>query len=341
MPSTSSKKSFLILFILIILGVSATLYWLKAIHPYETTDNAYLKAHVSLISPKESGYVTAVSFEDNQVVHAGDVLVTIDDQDFQAEVDGMQAQLAMERARIQTLEAHKRTQMAKIEQESASIQAAEAELRRATQDLQRFDNLADEGAIAQQTRDTAAAVHSQSRAQWMKMQSSKQEAQDQLTTWDMEIQETRARIQAAEARLALARIRLANTRITAPMTGIIGNRSVQLGQLVKPGSVLAYLIPSEDIFVEGNFKETQIAAMKPGQPVEIHVDAYPDRQFEGVIDSFSPASGSEFSLLPPENATGNFTKIVRRIPVKIRFNAGADLSLLKPGLSAVVKVKVR
>lgn len=341
MPSNSSKKSFVILFILIILGLSAMLYWLKAIHPYETTDNAYLKAHVSLISPKESGYVTAVLFEDNQAVKAGDLLVTIDDRDFLAEVAKMQAQLTMEQARIQTLEAHKRTQTAKIQQETANIQAAEAELRRADQDLQRFNNLAEEGAVSAQTRDTAAAVHSQSRAQLTKMQSSKQEAQDQLTTWDMEIQETRARIQAAEAHLSLARIQLANTHIIAPMAGMIGNRSVQLGQLVKPGSVLAYLIPTQDVFVEANFKETQIAAMRPGQTVEIHIDAYPDQHFEGVIDSFAPASGSEFSLLPPENATGNFTKIVRRIPVKIRFNAGTDLSPLKPGLSTVVKVKVR
>ena len=158
---------------------------------------------------------------------------------------------------------------------------------------------------------------------------------------DAQIEETRARVKAAEANLELARIDLANTRITAPMAGIIGNRSVQVGQLVKPGSVLSYLIPTDGLFVEANFKETQIAKMQPGQPVEIKIDAYPDQVFKGSMDSFAPASGSEFSLLPPENATGNFTKIVRRVPVKISFAPGTDLSRLRPGLSTVIKVKVR
>ena len=126
----------------------------------------------------------------------------------------------------------------------------------------------------------------------------------------------------------------------APIAGVIGNRSVQVGQLVKPGSVLAYLIPTDGLFVEANFKETQIDRMRPGQPVDILIDAYPGNRFEGTVDSFSPASGSEFSLLPPENATGNFTKIVRRVPVKIRFRPGTDLRRLKPGLSTVVKVRV-
>ncbi len=134
---------------------------------------------------------------------------------------------------------------------------------------------------------------------------------------------------------------LANTRILAPIAGIIGNRSVQVGQLVKPGSALAYLIPVEELFVEANFKETQIADMLPGQAVEMKIDAYPEQTFDGAVDSFAPASGSEFSMLPPENATGNFTKIVRRIPVKILFRSDNDLSLLRPGLSAAVKVKVR
>jgi len=157
---------------------------------------------------------------------------------------------------------------------------------------------------------------------------------------DTQIQETRARVKAAEANLELARIDLANTRITAPMAGIIGNRSVQVGQLIKPGSVLGHLIPAKGLFVEANFKENQIARMQPGQPVEIRIDAYPDQVFEGVLDSFAPASGSEFSLLPPENATGNFTKIVRRVPVKIAFKPDGDLSQLRPGLSTVIKVKV-
>ena len=125
------------------------------------------------------------------------------------------------------------------------------------------------------------------------------------------------------------------------MAGIIGNRSVQVGQLVKPGNVLAYLIPADGLFVEANFKETQIENIRPGLPVEIEVDAFPDEHFKGRVDSLAPASGSEFSLLPPENATGNFTKIVRRVPVKIAFELGADLGKLRPGMSATAKVRVQ
>ena len=134
---------------------------------------------------------------------------------------------------------------------------------------------------------------------------------------------------------------MAHTRLLAPIAGTLGNRSVQVGQLVQPGAVLAFLVPRDDYFVEANFKETQLANMRDGQPVEIEIDAYPQRALRGVIDSTAPASGAEFSIMPPENATGNFTKIVRRVPVKIRFDTDSQIDGLKPGLSCVVKVRVR
>jgi membrane fusion protein (multidrug efflux system) len=335
----SSKKIFIIALVLAA-STGGFLYWLQAVHPYESTDNAYLKAHTSLISPKESGYVKEVLFQDNQLVSQGDVLAVIDDHDFQAKLAQAEAQVLLEKAHIQTLETDKLTQSAKIRQEAANIAASEADLERAAKDLKRFGNLAEEGAVSTQTRDAAESTHKQASAQRDKVRSARQEAESHLAALDAQIEETRARLKAAEANLELARINLANTRITAPMTGIIGNRSVQLGQLVRSGSVLGHLIPAQGLFVEANFKETQIARMRPGQPVEISIDAYPDQVFEGVVDSFAPASGSEFSLLPPENATGNFTKIVRRVPLKIAFQPGADLSRLRPGLSTVIKVKV-
>jgi membrane fusion protein (multidrug efflux system) len=335
-----SSKKILIIALILTASAGGVLYWLQAVHPYESTDNAYLKAHTSLISPKESGYIKEVLFQDNQLVAQGDVLAVIDDHDFQAKLAQAEAQVLLEKAHIQTLETDKQTQGAKIRQESANIAASEADLERAAKDLKRFGNLAEEGAISTQTRDAAESTHKQASAQRDKVRSARQEAESQLAALDAQIEETRARLKAAEANLELARIDLANTRITAPMAGIIGNRSVQLGQLVRSGSVLGHLIPAQGLFVEANFKETQIARMRPGQPVEISVDAYPDQVFEGVVDSFAPASGSEFSLLPPENATGNFTKIVRRVPLKIAFKPSADLSRLRPGLSTVIKVKV-
>lgn len=336
-----SAKPLLILLLCLIVPAAGTAYWWWAVHPFESTDNAYLKAHLTLVSPKEMGYVSAVLFQDNQPVKPGDVLVLIDDHDFQARVAQAEAQLAMENARIQTLESGKRAQGARVRQEEANIAAASADLQRAAKDLQRFGNLAAEGAVSAQTRDSAESAHKQASAMQDKTRSARLEAETQLASLDAQIAEARARLQAAQAALELARIDLANTRITAPMAGVIGNRSVQVGQLVKPGSVLAYLIPSDGLFVEANFKETQLALMRPGQPVDIGVDAYPERAFAGVVDSFAPAAGAEFSLLPPENASGNFTKIVRRVPVKIRFQPGGELAGLKPGLSAVAKVRVR
>jgi membrane fusion protein (multidrug efflux system) len=273
-------------------------YWETHIKPYESTENTYLKAHMSLISPRESGYVKSVHFENNQSVKAGDLLVTIDD-------------------------------------------AAEADLDRANKDLNRFSRLVREGAVSTQTYDTAQAAVKQARAQLDKVTSDHEEAERQLTGFDARINEAQARIKSVEASLEMARIALSHTRIYAPINGTIGNRSVQVGQLVKPGVVLAYLIPAKGLYVEANFKETQIEHMRPGQPVDITVDAYPDQPFRGKVDSFAPASGSEFSLLPPENATGNFTKIVRRVPVKITFDPGTDLTQLRPGLSANAKVRVQ
>ena len=316
-------------------------YWQTEIKPYESTENTYLKAHMSLISPRESGYVKSVHFENNQTVKAGELLVTIDDADFRARVAEGESQIQVEKSRIQSLETDKRAQQSHINAQHADIAAAEADLDRANKDLKRFGRLVSEGAVSTQTNDTALAATKQARAQLDKVTSAHEEAERQLAGFDARINEARSRIRSIEASLETARIALSHTRIYAPIDGIIGNRSVQVGQLVKPGVILAYLIPDKGLYVEANFKETQIEHMRPGQSVDIDVDAYPDRDFKGKVDSFAPASGSEFSLLPPENATGNFTKIVRRVPVKILFDAGTDLTHLRPGLSATARVRVQ
>jgi len=339
---TPFYKTPLFMIALLLLAASAgAFYWLKIVHPFESTDNAYLKSHMGLISPKESGYVKEVLLEDNQHVKRGDLLVVIDDHDFQAKAAQAEAQVLLEKASAETLETDKRAQGAMIRQEHANIAVAEASVEKSAKDLKRFTNLADEGAISAQSRDAADSAYKQAKAERNKFVSAKEGAESRLTTLDARMTESRARLKAAEAMLELARIDLANTRIVAPFDGVIGNRSVQVGQLVQPGSALAFLIPADGLFVEANFKETQIAQMTAGQAVEIRVDAAPGRVFEGIVDSFAPASGSEFSLLPPENATGNFTKIVRRVPVKIKFRAGTDLDGLRPGLSTTIKVRVR
>jgi len=338
---TSFIKYLLLLLLLGGVAAAGSWYWLKYIQPFESTDNSYLKAHISLISPKETGYVQQVLFNDNQRVKPGDVLVEIDDNDYQARVAQAEAQVQTETAHIHTLETDKQTQSARIQQTEADISAAEAGLEQVNKDLQRYGNLAADGAVSIQSRDSTSAAQKQAVAQRDKVHSARLEAQSNQLALDAQIAESRARLKAAQAALELARINLANTRIVATLPGIMGNRSVQVGQLLRPGSILGYLIPDNSLFVEANFKETQIADMLPGQTVDISVDALPEHVFKGVVDSFAPAAGSEFSLLPPENATGNFTKIVRRVPIKIRFQPDDKLDQLRPGLSATVSVKVR
>lgn len=334
------KKPVFVVLAFAVLG-GLVLWWRLAVWPYETTENSYLKAHMTQVSPRESGYVQSVLFEDNQKVSAGDLLVVIDDADYRAHVAEGEAQIRVERAEIQSLERDRMVQKARLSQSVADIASAEADLERTTKDLKRLGNLVGQGAISSQAEDAAQASFRQARAQKDKTAGARDETALQLDAIDARIEQSRARIGALEADLELAKIALSHTRINAPMAGIIGNRSVQVGQLVKPGNVLAYLIPDREVYVEANFKETQIEAMRVGQSVEIDVDALPSQTFSGTVSSFAPASGSEFSLLPPENATGNFTKIVRRVPVKIVFDSGTPTEFLRPGLSTTVKVRVR
>lgn len=332
------KPVFIVLALTLVGGL--VLWWRLSVWPYESTENSYLKAHMTQISPRESGYVEKVLFEDNQKVAGGDVLVVIDDADYRARVEESEAQIQVERAEIQSLERDRMVQKARLSQSVADIASADADLERTAKDLKRLGNLVGEGAISSQTQDAAHASFRQAKAQRDKTVGARDEAALQLDSIDARIEQSRARLGALLANLELAKIALSHTRITAPMAGVIGNRSVQIGQLVKPGNVLAYLIPDRDVYVEANFKETQIESMRVGQPVEIEVDALPSQTFHGTVASFAPASGSEFSLLPSENATGNFTKIVRRVPVKIVLDPGTSTELLRPGLSTTVTVRV-
>ncbi|MBI2799916.1 MAG: HlyD family secretion protein [Gammaproteobacteria bacterium] len=322
-------------------GYGGMHYWRTYVRPFETTDNAYVRAHMTQVSPKATGYVQAVHFNDNQAVHAGEVLVTIDDAEYRARVAQAEAQAGASAAKINSLQAERAVQAARVAQQSATIASASADQERAAKDLKRVDELVADGAVSAQSRDAADATSKQAVAHVAQSRSAHVEAESQLLALAAQIAEAQAAFKVAEAALTVAKVDLANTQIVAPLSGTIGNRSVQVGQMVQPGAVLAYLIPSREFFVEANFKETQIEDMRVGQPVKITIDAYPQTHFTGKIDSTAPASGAEFSLLPPENATGNFTKIVRRVPVKIAFDEATDFSRLKPGLSTVVKVRVR
>ena len=316
-------------------------YWRTEFRPFEATDNAYLRIHMAQISPRVMGYLAQVNFEDNQKIAAGALLAVIDDTDFRARAAQAEAEVAAHAARQTTLIAEKAVQEARIAQTRAAIYAAGADRERAQKDLVRLADLVEDGAVSAQTRDAADATHKQARANVQRTDAALQEATSQLAALDAQIAEAGAALKVAQAALAVSKIDLAHTRIYAPLAGTLGNRNAQLGQLVQPGALLAFLIPDQGLYIEANFKETQLEDLRPGQPVKIKIDAYPHTVYRGVVTSSAPASGAEFSILPPENATGNFTKIVRRVPIKIEFETGTDLTGLRPGLSTTISVRVR
>jgi membrane fusion protein (multidrug efflux system) len=328
----------LILIIPLVIGLGS---WIIERHHYEVTDNAYLKTNLLILSPKVQAYVKQLNIRDNQAVKKGQLLLTLEDRDFRAKVTQAQAAIDAEKAYSQRLQAMKAAQQARINTARANIVVAQAKLEPFAKDVQRFTDLIQRGSAPVQMLDNLKSQSKQAQAELSGEQSTLTAQQQQLLTLDSEMAEVQARLKNAQAQLELAQLDWEYTRIYAPSSGVIGNRGVQLGQLVRPGMALAYLVETQTIWVEANFKENQLTAMRVGQPVSISVDAYPDLEFHGTVDSFAPASGSEFSLLPPENATGNFTKIVRRVPVKIVFARGSDTHLLKAGFSAEVKIRVR
>jgi len=314
--------------------------WLFERLKYEMTDNAYLKTNIVLISPKVQGYVTRLFIDDNQAVRQGDVLVEIDDRDYQARVLLAEADMNAVSAHIQSLQLMKISQQDRIDSAQAEIVAAQARREQITKDLTRFKNLIKRGSASTQSLDRIQSGFKQATAELSRLRSQLAAAKNQLTTLDADIGEAQARFASTKAQWQLANLDLTYTRVKAPVDGIIGHRGVQLGQLVRPGMTLAYLVENRKIWVTANFKETQLEDMRIGQSALITIDAYPNLQLHGKVDSFSPASGAEFSILPAENATGNFTKIVRRVPVKIVFDSDTDTRLLKSGLSVEVRVKV-
>jgi membrane fusion protein (multidrug efflux system) len=337
-------KRFLPVFLTLLVLIPVIIWlslWLLERQKYESTDDAYLKANMVLISPKVSGHVTELLIDENQRVKKGDLLVAVDNRDYQAKVQQAEADIEEGLAYKKRLLAMKTSQQAHTVAVQANIAAAQARLTPIAKDVQRFTALTARGSAPMQMLDNVKAQSKQTAAEIKAQQATLTEEQRRLSTFDVEMTEADARIKNSQAALALAKLDLEHTQIRAAIDGIIGKRGVQLGQLVQPGMTLAYLVEDKKIWLEANFKETQLEKMRIGQPAMIKVDAYPDVELQGTVESFSPASGSEFSILPPENATGNFTKIVRRVPVKIVFNKGTDLSLLKAGFSAEVKVKVK
>ncbi|HVH82278.1 MAG TPA: HlyD family secretion protein [Stellaceae bacterium] len=338
------RKSLLVLLpaLLLAAGAYGGWQWWHAWRFLQSTDDAYVASDISLISPKIEGYINEVRAENNQRVAAGQVLFVIDDSDFKAKVAQASAVVASEEAMIATFDTRYAYQLAMISQASAAMHAAEAEVNRANLDQQRYAALVTSEVASRQRHEGAEADAVKAAANLLKAQAAIEAEKQQLAVLKAQKREEEARLLQARATLRLAQNDLDNTVIRAPVDGVVGNRAGQIGQYVKAGTQLLSLVPLPRVYVTANFKETQLTRMRPGQPAQISVDAYPDQVIDGFVESFAPASGAEFSLLPPDNATGNFTKIVQRVPVRIAVPENGPLaSLLRPGLSVVVNVDTR
>jgi membrane fusion protein (multidrug efflux system) len=299
----------------------------------ESTDDAYVQADYTTVAPKISGYIAEVLVEDNQPVKAGQVLARIDDRDFKTALDQAKADVAAADAAIRDLDSEAVLQQSVIEQQRATIAATEATLKYAQQNNDRYTELAKVGAApVQRAQETESDVAAQS-ARLMSNRAGLVAAQRKVDVIAAERVKAAALRDRALAGQHQAELNLSYATIAAPVDGTVGARQLRVGQFVQAGTQLMAVVPLRAAYVVANFKETQLTHMRNGQPVEIAIDGYPDERVTGHVDSLAPASGLEFALLPPDNATGNFTKIVQRVPVKIALDPSDLTGDLRPGMS--------
>jgi membrane fusion protein (multidrug efflux system) len=337
------KKVFPVIVILTTLaGAGYATYWHQVLRYIESTDNAYLKADSVVVSPKISGYVVQVPVRDNQKVSVGQTLVRIEAADYQAKVEQQGAATLAQEAALGTLARQKVLQQTQIAQAEAALRAALAQSGKAAQDYSRDKQLLGKGFATKDQTDTSRLTSEVADAQVARARAELQAAREQIAVTGAREVQTKADLKQAQALSKTGQLDLGHTDLLAPIAGFIGNKVVENGQYVRAGTQLMTVVPLESVFVIANFKETQLKNLRPGQKAKIVVDAYAEQHFEGVIDSIAPATGSEFSLLPPENATGNFTKIVQRVPVKIALPANLAVKQnLRPGMSVMVTVDTR
>jgi membrane fusion protein, multidrug efflux system len=300
----------------------------------ETTDDAYVQADSTIIAPKVSGYVAEVLVQDNEKVSAGQLLARIDDRDFKTALNQAKADVAAAEAAVKNLNAQIELQEPVIQQQAAQVDAAEANLKFAQEERTRYDDLMKTGSgTIQRAQQTDAALRAQT-AQLQQEKSGLLAASKKIEVLSTQRAQAVAQLDHARAVEEQAALNLSYTVITAPVAGTVGARTLRVGQYVQAGTQLMAVVPLDQVYLVANFKETQLTHVRNGQPVEIRIDSFHAITLKGHVDSLSPASGLQFALLPPDNATGNFTKIVQRVPVKIVFDDQNLQGLLRPGMSA-------
>lgn len=302
------------------------------------TDNAYVRGDVTSLAPKVGGYVRSVEVKDNQAVHAGDILFLIDDRDYRARLAQAVANVEAAKARLTNVDAETQLHQALIRQAEAQKHSARADLDLAVKASDRRHELIQSRTVSQAQVDESDAALAKAKAGVAAATATVEAQKEHMTVLAAQREAAVAGVAQAQAARDLAQIDLDDTVVRAPVNGVVGNRQVRVGRLVAPGAALLDIVPANDVWVVANFKETQIEHIRPGQRVHVTVDAYPAETFDGEVDSFAPGSGAAFSLLPADNATGNFVRVVQRVPVKIRLIGNPLPGRLVPGLSARVEV---
>ncbi|OZI53996.1 HlyD family secretion protein [Bordetella genomosp. 4] len=307
----------------------------------QSTDDAYIRADITSVAPQVAGLVTHVLVEENETVKAGQLLARIDDRDYELAVRSAKATLASAQASADALKAQATVQQSVIHQASATLNADQANLKLARADFNRYSSLAADGSGTIQARQQAQARLRVQEAQHEKNRAIHQAETERLTILQADLQRAAAAVEQAKAAVAQAELNLSYTHIVAPISGVIGHKNIRVGNFAKIGEALVTVVPLADIYVEANFRETQLAKMRAGQPVTLTVDALPGQTFSGKVQSVGPASGVSYSAIAPHNATGNFTKIVQRLPVRIALDPDQEnTSLLRVGMSVQPKVDV-
>jgi len=316
--------------------------WWTAGRFIETTDDAYAGGNVTAISPHVAGFVARILVADNQHVAAGQLLIRLDNRDFVAALDHAEAVVAQREAALAGLKAKIVVQQSTIRQAEADVAAQAARAAFARGDDVRYRSLALTSAGTGQAAERALAVDREARSAAQAAEAGLAAAKEQLAVLGAETTEARAAVAQAQADLATARLNFGYAEIRSPIDGYIGNRAAQAGMYVSAGAYLLSVIPAHNLWIDANFMEDQLARMAPGQPATVVADARPGQVFHGRVMSLAPGTGAIFSVIPPENATGNFTKIVQRVPVRIALDPGdSSLGKLRPGLSATVSVDTR
>lgn len=347
--SPSRRSPARLVFVVLLVALAGWLgwkwYWNLS---HVATDNAQVEGHVIPVQPKVGGFVAEVTVQDHQTVKAGDLLVRIDDRDYRAKLAQAEADLALATAAAggagQSGQATAQLAAARASAAAArsTIEQTLANADKAQKDLARMRELVAKKMVSPQALDAAEAAARAALAQVKASRESADSAGEQVTATSAGVRAAQAKVLAARAARELAANQLADTRIVAPASGVIAAKNAEPGQLVQAGQPLLSVVPLHDIWVVANLKETDVRDVKPGAKATIEIDAYPDARIEGTVESISPATGARFSLLPPDNATGNFTKVVQRLPVRIRVVQSTDAQrLLRPGMSLYVTIATR